>query len=32
VLPFHSLVFPDLLHGVLRDAEALADEDPVTAA
>jgi uncharacterized protein YbjT (DUF2867 family) len=32
VLPFHSLVFPDLLHGVLRDAESLADEDPVAAA
>jgi uncharacterized protein YbjT (DUF2867 family) len=29
VLPFHSLVFPGLLHGILHDAESLADEDPV---
>jgi uncharacterized protein YbjT (DUF2867 family) len=29
VLPFHSLVFPGLLHGILHDAESLAEEDPV---
>jgi uncharacterized protein YbjT (DUF2867 family) len=27
VLPFHSLVFPGLLHGIIRDAESLAADD-----
>ena len=27
VLPFHSLVFPGMLRGVLHDAESLAAED-----
>ncbi len=33
VLPFHSLVFPRLLHGIIQDAESLAAEEtaPVAA-
>jgi hypothetical protein len=28
VLPFHSLVFPGLLHGIVEDAESLEADDP----
>jgi hypothetical protein len=28
VLPFHSLVFPGLLHGIVEDAESLEGDDP----
>ena len=28
VLPFHSLVFPGMLRGIVRDAESLATEEP----
>jgi uncharacterized protein YbjT (DUF2867 family) len=31
VLPFHSLVFPGLLRGIVGDAESIAAEQPVTA-
>src|SRR3954469_7930557 len=32
VLPFHSLVFPGMLRGIVHDAESLTDEDPVPTA
>ena len=32
VLPFHSLVFPGMLRGIVHDAESLAGEDPVPTA
>ncbi len=32
VVPFHSLVFPGMLRGIVEDAESLAGEDPVPTA
>ena len=32
VVPFHSLVFPGMLRGIVKDAESLADDAPVPTA
>ena len=32
VLPFHSLVFPGMLRGIVHDAETLADDEPLPTA
>ncbi len=32
VVPFHSLVFPGMLRGIVQDAESLAGDEPVPTA